>query len=239
MTQHKLNPTEKEKALRFIHGIGHELKQPLSLIKAYTYYLSKYLPVNDKEARKYPEKIDRQVDILVQMLNDVAESTRLSTQSMKIKKQKMNLVTFLKKIIADLKTAHPDRSITFTNNLPKIIIIGDKIRLRQAMMNLIVNAINYSEPSDPIEVKLKSNDKSITIKVKDQGIGMSSQEIRHVFEPYFRTADSKKRGVNGLGLGLALVKDILRIHQANISVQSKPGKGSTFTIRFPKMTNVN
>ncbi len=237
MARSTVAASQKKRTLRFIHSIGHELKQPLSLIKAYTYYLSKYLPPGNDQAHQYPDKINRQVDLLTTMLNDIVETSRLSTLEMKLSKQKIELGKFIQNQIADLKSAYPNRSIQLETNHSPTCILGDRMRLRQAIMNLLVNAINYSEESEPIFVTIKPNTKTILLSITDRGIGIPPSQIKHIFEPYYRTTGSKKRGVKGLGLGLAIVKEILRLHHAKISVQSKVNKGSTFTIHFPKNLN--
>ena len=232
MANPKITASQKKRTLRFIHSIGHELKQPLSLIKAYTYYLGKYLPHGNDQAHQYPEKINRQVDLLTTMLNDIVETSRLSTLEMKLSKQKVELVKFVRNLIADIKSAYPNRNIKLETNQSPVYVMGDRMRLRQAVMNLMINAVNYSEETEPILVTIKPNTKTILLSVIDQGIGIPPAQQKHIFEPYYRTTGSKKRGVKGLGLGLAIVKEILRLHHAKISVTSKVNKGSTFTITF-------
>ncbi len=235
MATSRITLSQKKRTLRFIHTIGHELKQPLSLIKAYTYYLRKYLP-KDEQAQQYPIKISRQVDLLTTMLNDIVETSKLSIKEMKLSKQKIELGKFVKNQIADLRSAYPTRNIQLVIKHHPNYILGDKMRLRQVIMNLLTNALSYSKAEDSILISIKPSRKTIQLSITDHGVGIHQSQLKHIFEPYYRTDESKKRGIKGLGLGLAIVKEILRLHQAKISVQSQLKRGTTFTIRFPKIS---
>lgn len=229
----------REQTLRFIHSIGHELKQPLGLIRAYTYYIKKNLFDIQDQIQQYPEKINQQVDIITSMLNNIVDTTKLSTALINLNLESIDLNLLLTDVITDLTTAYPDR--TFRQSFPKsaVVISGDVIRIREAILNVMLNAIKYSDNTQPIKISLTKKDFAAVIKVKDYGIGIPAEQLEHIFEPYFRTDHSKVTGVKGLGLGLALVREIIKLHSGSITVESKLNKGSTFSITLPAITKNN
>lgn len=225
--------SNKAESIRFIRTIGHELKQPLSLIKAYTYYIkTKLLLKNSTAAAEYPEKIDQQVDILTAMLNDIVDSTKLSTQRIELDKQKIELVSWTNIVLADLQSRYPTRKFVFESSSP-INYSGDSIRLRQAIYNLCINAIKYSPSESIVTISLNKTKKNIIITISDLGIGIPKHELGKIFQPYFRSIRSKATGAKGLGLGLTLVKEIIVAHGGKIKVSSEINSGSSFIITLP------
>lgn len=224
--------TSKEEAIRFVHTIGHELKQPLSLIKAYTYYIKRNLTPEQTKLVQYPEKIDQQVDILTSMLNDIVDTTKLSNQKIQLNKESVELVQWLNQLLTDIRAAYPARHFVF-NAPPVLEFEADPIRLRQAIMNLCMNAVKYSAEDSTTTINLEKINDMITITISDQGTGIPVAHGHKIFEPYFRSPQSKKTNPKGLGLGLSLVREIVKVHGGKISVTSEINKGSCFTIHFP------
>jgi signal transduction histidine kinase len=224
--------TSKEEAIRFVHTIGHELKQPLSLIKAYTYYIKRNLTSEQTKLVQYPEKIDQQVDILTSMLNDIVDTTKLSNQKIQLNKEPVELVQWFNNLLTDIRAAYPARHFVF-NAPPVLAFEADPIRLRQAIMNLCMNAVKYSAEDSTTTINLEKNEDTVTITITDQGTGIPASHVHKIFEPYFRSPQSKKSNPKGLGLGLSLVREIVKVHGGKISVTSEVDTGSCFTIHFP------
>jgi signal transduction histidine kinase len=109
----------------------------------------------------------------------------------------------------------------------------DPLRLRQVVTNLISNAVKFSAQADRVHIDLESVGEEIWLSVKDYGIGMRKEELANIFEPHFRSARAKNRGIRGLGLGLFLAAEIVKRHGAKIEVISEYNRGSTFRLKFP------
>jgi two-component system phosphate regulon sensor histidine kinase PhoR len=110
----------------------------------------------------------------------------------------------------------------------------DKDAVKQALTNLIDNAIKYSSDEKDIVIQIVEKEKQVEIKVKDKGIGIPSKEIEKIFKPFYRHAEASRHNPKGVGLGLKIVKHIMEAHKGEVKVESQPNKGSTFSLIFPK-----
>lgn len=177
----------------FIKTIGHELKQPLGLIKAYTYYLERHFSKNASSADKYPKSINNQINIVVQMLNDIIDNSKISLQSLKIQPQETEVEEFVRSLVEDLQSADHHRQFHFSSQ-GKVQCALDRARMSQVITNLILNSMKYSEESAPITVTLSASRKWVTLSIQDEGVGIDPEEIPYIFEPYFRSAKNEKEG---------------------------------------------
>lgn len=227
--------SEKENTFQqqqFIHTIGHELKHPLSCMKAYLYYLKKMAGSKKEEAGEYIEKMSNQIDILTNMLHDVLDITKISSHQFTITPQEGEVNTFLEKVIEDLQLVYKNHHLILQKG-DKAQVYFDELRMQQVMMNLLSNAAKYSPNAHEIIVKVVTKKKRVHIHVIDKGIGIPAGEIRAIFRPYFRSSATQKKEFTGLGLGLYLCSEIVDKHHGSISAQSVAGAGTTITISMP------
>jgi two-component system, OmpR family, phosphate regulon sensor histidine kinase PhoR len=220
--------------MRFIDVIGHELKHPLSSIKAYSYFLRKYA-VLSKQKNKievYLEKTDQQVDVLTQMLNDLLDISKINVRRFTIHTEEHEISHLVETIVMELQPVFPQHHLLF-NSQRKAKVAVDAIRLRQVLMNLISNAAKYSPNADTIIVSVVVKKTVVEIKVIDFGVGIPPNEITQVFNPYFRASNSLKKKIKGLGLGLYLSSQIVKRHHGRLRMESELRKGSTVTITLP------
>ena len=115
------------------------------------------------------------------------------------------------------------------------VLQADLNRMKQVIMNLVANAINYSPEGSRVEISVEANEDAYKLRVKDNGIGIAEKEVSRIFERFYRVDKARSRNSGGTGLGLAIVKHIIDLHHATIDVDSVEGKGTTFTITFPKV----
>lgn len=218
----------------FIKLIGHELKQPLGSIRAYTYYLKRYFRQHGSPGNDYATKIDEQVELISQMLNDIVDATSFSLNTFRIHRRKSNVISLVSETLKELRMTHPNRFIVFTNATEKesLTVSVDRLRVRQMIVNLVSNAFKYSPPDGKVIVTTAIQDKYFTISVQDFGSGIAPEDLKTVFQPYFRAQKDKGR-VPGLGLGLALVRYSIKRHHGHVTVESAPGDGTRFTLFFP------
>ncbi len=219
----------------FIKMVSHELKQPLGLIKAYTYYLNKYFKKNVSSVGDNIGKINTQIKMIAQMLNDVSDATRYSLKSFAINKKLTDIKRLTAAVANELKTSFPNRQLVYQDKVKdkKLLLSVDSIRIRQAITNLITNAFKYSDETDPVMLTLSKKKNMVFIEVQDFGVGIKKVDLDKIFEPYYRVSSPNIRRVSGLGLGLALVKTIMERHNGDIKVKSALMKGSTFTLELP------
>jgi two-component system sensor histidine kinase KdpD len=138
--------------------------------------------------------------------------------------------------LGQLRTLLEDREINVevAPNLPAVLVDAELAEL--AMRQLITNALKYSDPDSPIRVRATSEDRFVTISVKDSGAGIPEKERAHIFERYYRVSESADR-VPGTGMGLTIARDIVLAHGGNMRVESAPGQGSEFFFTLPAVVN--
>ena len=154
--------------------------------------------------------------------------------SLQLRKELLDVGTLINTIIAGFQAQceQLDGSIQF-EQAGKAVVYGDEVHLINSICNLLDNAIRYRAGAPQIRISLSSDARSITLQIADNGIGMSAETQRHIFEKFYRAHHGDVHNTRGFGLGLNYVKGIVMLHGGDIGVQSRPGKGSTFTIHLP------
>lgn len=223
----------------FVATLTHDLKVP---IIAETNMLELFLnesfgPVSEKQeiALKNMQTSNRELLDLVQI---VLETYKLRDGNIVLYKENIMLKSFLEEIIDEMEPI----AIKTNNNIEfktqrDIMVYADRIQLKRVIKNLIQNAISYGEPDSPIEIKIGEIPQFIVIKVKDYGAGISEEDIEKIFNKYYSAA--KKFRKIGTGLGLYLAHEIVKTHKGELSVESKEGEFTEFTIKLPAIVNVN
>ena len=214
----------------FIAMAGHELKTPITSIKAMNQLLQYMLAKKGlAEPVSYLERMDGQLDWLDKLISDLLDMTRISVGSVVLVNEPFDFAVWLTGIIANLQQVS-SHTITCTGSLGKEIV-GDRDRLGQVATNLITNAIKYSPQATAIEVGIVTDEKSVIVQVRDHGIGIPQALQARIFERFFRASLDKH--VPGLGIGLYIASEIVRLHSGKIWVESVEGEGSTFSFSLP------
>jgi two-component system, OmpR family, phosphate regulon sensor histidine kinase PhoR len=217
----------------FVGNVSHELRTPLAGIKAIVETLQDGA-IEDKElARDFLNKIDSEVDSLTQMVNELIELSRIETGKSKLNLTAVNLNDLLKEVIARLIPQAERKLITVTEHLSDDLpsVQADRDRIQQVMTNIIHNAIKFTPESGQIKIDSLSSLDSVTVIIADNGIGISKEDLPHIFERFFKA--DKSRSNSGSGLGLAIAKHIVQAHNGKIWVESQEGKGSAFGFSLP------
>lgn len=216
---------------KFIGDIAHELKTPLAILKT-RIEISAYRERSKEEYRKELIETLTDVDKLNFILKDIldlawSESDRVKMEMKKIDLSELSLE--IKEIAVNMAAA---KNISIISRIrEKTLIFGKKDKLSRALMNLIDNAIKYTNVGGEVEICLTKEKKNVVWQISDSGIGISSADLPHIFNRFYRGARSKK--IQGSGLGLSIVKAIVRAHDGKIEVKSQPNKGTTFRIVLP------
>jgi len=220
----------------FISSVSHELRTPLSVIQG-----SLEIIENEKLIKKNGEKfvsaIKENSERMENLVSDLAKFSELEVWLKPIE-QGIDLSSTVKKIYENFLQTAKSKKLDFKLNLQEgIFILGDLFLIEELVKNLVNNAIRYTE-SGSVELSVYLNGFA-TLEVKDTGSGISKNDISHLFEPFFRVESSRSRVGGGSGLGLAISKRIVNLHKGKISVESKVGEGTKFTVQFILLRKIN
>ena len=217
----------------FLAMLGHELRNPLSPIATALQLMR--LRGDTKTAREQ-QVIERQVNHLTRLVDDLLDVSRITRGKVELRKEKVEVTDVIAKAVemaSDLiEQRRHDLSVEVSNE--RLRVDGDPVRLAQVVANLLTNAARYTEPSGKIVVSARREGGDVVIRVKDNGIGISLELLPRVFDLFIQGHRSADRAQGGLGLGLALVKNLIELHGGTVAAMSGgPGKGSEFMIRLP------
>jgi two-component system phosphate regulon sensor histidine kinase PhoR len=217
----------------FVANVSHELKTPITSIKGFVETLLEGAMLDPDHAGEFLRIIGRQADRLGAIIEDLLSLSRIEQEA---EQGKVHLVgrkikTILKAAIQACNTRSEGKKIDVS------LSCSEDLRARvngplleQALINLIDNAVKYSDPGSLIAVEAGKENGQVLIKVKDQGVGIAKEHLPRLFERFYRVDPSRSRKVGGTGLGLAIVKHIAQAHGGKVGVESSPGQGSTFTV---------
>jgi len=216
-----------------VGNISHELRTPLATIKAVIETL-KDGAVEDRElTRNFLTSVDSEVDRMTQIVAELTELSRIESGKAELKLERVDLNTLAREAIAQLNPFATRRGVTVslepTPKLPPVT--ADKERVRQVITNLLHNALKFTPPKGKVTVAAGLKGDSATLSISDTGIGISGEDLPHVFERFYKA--DKARSGGGTGMGLAIAKHIVQAHGGTIRAQSEPGKGSTFSFSLP------
>ena len=221
---------------KFLSMVSHELKTPLTIIKGRAQLLRRQLkraPVDDV-VRVGLEDMERSINRLQVLVNDLLDASMIGTNMFVIHRRRCDLVELCRKLLAEYTTAGAP-TLRFEAPGEPIEAEVDADRIGQVIFNLLSNARKYSPKGYPITLTLQQIGFEAIISVRDMGVGISPEELPHIFDQYYRTPDTPLQadGHSGLGLGLYIAKKLVERHAGRIEVQSVPGEGSVFSVVLP------
>jgi PAS domain S-box-containing protein len=217
----------------FISMASHELKTPLTSLKGYTQSLQrKFKNEGNAEAEPHLLKMDKQINKLTALINDLLDSTKVTRGQLKFNEELFDFNELIKEIAEEMRQTSKRHTITINLDASEMIY-GDRNRIGQVMTNMLSNAIKYSPKADHIIITTKHENNNIRFCVQDFGIGIPQEKESKVFEQFFRVSGDVQENFSGLGLGLFIASEIIKRHKGNMSVDSIEGKGSTFCFILP------
>ena len=221
--------------MRFLSITSHELRSPMTPIKAQLQMLLKgYHGKLNAKQRSAMEMILRNADSLDKILADFLELSRIEAAHLKFVFVKTRIDEVIKDIIEEMKGVMPEKKTWITTDIGKLPQIeADPVRLKQVLRNLVGNAIKFSPEESTVRIRAEARESDIIVSVKDNGIGISPDDQKRMFEPFFQAEQTIFRKHGGAGLGLAICKGIVESQNGKIWVESEPGKGSTFSFTVP------
>jgi heavy metal sensor kinase len=219
---------------RFVADASHELRTPVAAIRSLT-DVALLKPLTQEKYASVLSNINTEAVRLGSLINDLLTLARVDEGQIRIQQRPVYLDVLVDAVMTNAQSLANERNITIQKQVPvPITVQGDEARLIQMVMNLLDNAINYTDPGGCVTLKLIEERQYVYLTVKDTGIGIAEEHLPHIFERFYRV-DPAHTSIEGgsCGLGLAIVKWIVHVHGGAITVESKPGSGSTFTIRLP------
>jgi len=214
----------------FVVNVSHELRTPLTAIKGYVETLEEEVKGKSKH---YLDIIKKHTERLINIVSDLLLLSELEEKGLTQIEEDVNLEEIAKNVCKIFEQKAEEKGLEL--NLiceGEPVIKGDPFKLEQMFINLIDNAIKYTEEGE-VSVLLKQTDKEVIVKVKDTGIGIPKEHLDRIFERFYVVDKSRSKKLGGTGLGLSIVKHIVLLHNGKIDVKSTPGKGTEFTIAFP------
>ncbi len=222
----------------FLSNISHEFKTPLFAIQGYIDALQDGLIEEDPLlANSFLNKAANNLDRLSYLIKDIDEISKLESGELPINFQQFDLILLISEVLEslELKAKKHKIKLVFKDKMRgHTMVLADREKIRQVLVNLISNSIKYSNEDGKTTVKIFELHDQILVEVADNGIGIDEKNLPRIFERFFRTEKSRAREIGGSGLGLSIVKHIMEAHQQTISVRSKEGVGSTFGFTLEK-----
>jgi signal transduction histidine kinase len=230
----QLKEADKLKSI-FLSSMSHELRTPLNSIIGFTGILLQGLAGDlNEEQKKQLGIIKKSSQHLLSLINDILDISKIEAGKLELDCEHFDLKEVMEEIILTFDAIAKDKNLEIKKSIPKnIILYNDKRRFKQILLNIVSNAIKYTnEGSVRITVNILDN-KELEIKILDTGVGIKREDLNRIFEPFQQVDEELTKKVEGTGLGLHLVRKLLSIMNGNISLVSEYGKGSIFTIIMP------
>lgn len=224
----------------FLSNMSHDIRTPMNAIIGYATLLAKDAD-NGEKVREYTRKITYSGQHLLSLINDILDMSKIESGKTSLNKEEFRLPEFIEElyamIIAQVNAKKQTLDVHTKGNIPEIVM-GDKLRLNQIMLNILSNAVKYTPDGGHIELRVETMKQSVhnhahlRFTVKDDGIGMSPEFVKTIFEPFSRETTETTKSIQGTGLGMAITKNIVDLMGGVITVESELGKGTTFNVEL-------
>jgi len=217
----------------FISMASHELKTPVTSLKGFAHVLERRLRARgDEQGLAYLAKMDRQLNKLTNLISELLDISRMQTGKLVLQQEAFDLSSLVQEIVENLQLTTQTHQLCFKDTEP-MLVVGDRERIGQVLINLLTNAIKYSPQADKVIVHVAKDQNHALVSVQDFGIGIAKEYHQHIFERFYQVTDPDGQTYPGLGIGLYIASEIISRHGGRIWVESAEGKGSTFALSLP------
>lgn len=236
---HDISDLKRVETMRrdFVANVSHELRTPVAVIKGYgETLLDGTLDESAERSRRFVEVMVSHAERLTSLINDILTLSKLESKDTSLTLYPLDLCGTIRKAQMLMEDHAQTKGIRIAADCPEELpkVMADQGQLEQVLLNLLDNAIKYTQDGGDVSISAKLSGERIQICVSDTGIGIPSKDLPRIFERFYRVDEGRSREQGGTGLGLSIVKHIVQLHGGEITVTSEAGKGSTFTVVLPK-----
>jgi len=218
----------------FLSNVSHELRTPLTSIMALTETLEEGALSDTQNNRRFLSIIKKNATRMHRLIDDILELSAIEAGNVRVSREPVSLRLLVEDVIGSLSAVVRSNNITIRNEVPtSASVFADPHRLAQMLTNLIHNAVKFNRQDGSVTVRYEGNH-SDRIFIEDTGEGIPPHHLDRLFERFYRVDRARSRELGGTGLGLAIVKHLAKAHGGEVSVRSKFGEGSVFTIELPR-----
>ena len=222
----------------FLANVSHELRTPLNGIIGFSEVLESgtFGPIGNSRYQNYVTDIKGAGYHLLELINDILDVAKIEAGAMGIMTEPVSLDAEIRSSVKLLRTQAAEKSLTLAVETPEEMpqLLGDRVRLRQVIINLLSNAIKFTPSGGAVSISAGLEEGGLFVKVSDTGIGIEPGEIERVFQPFQQVSQIQVRNHEGSGLGLALVRSLVELHDGSAHIESEMGKGTVVIIKFPR-----
>jgi len=223
----------ESKLRRFVADASHELRTPLTAIRGFAELHRQGAVQGEEKTKELVQRIEKESVRMSSLVEDLLLLARLD-QSRILATEPVDMAQLISEVVASAEAAGPNHPITVLPIEDEIYVLGDNIRIHQAVANLLANARTHTPLGTPISVSVIQNESETLVTVGDAGPGLTSEDQERIFERFYRADPSRVRSSGeGSGLGLAIVSAVMQAHEGSVTVDSAPGAGARFTLHFP------
>ena len=219
----------------FVSAVSHEFRSPLTGIRQLGEMLMRGRWKSEQRRQEYYQMIVRESDRLTRLVENLLDFSRMEEGRLQYDLEPVEPTQWLQKLVEDFQSEVADQKMSIVASIPRElpVLSGDREALTCAVHNLLDNAVKYSGNSKTVWLHAEAKNSRLSIRVRDQGLGISQEDQKHIFEKFFRGEGEISRQVKGAGVGLSLVKHIVTTHGGSIEFKSLAGQGSTFSLHLP------
>ncbi|MCC4722661.1 two-component system histidine kinase PnpS [Salinicoccus sp. RF5] len=220
----------------FVANVSHELKTPVTSVRGFSETLMSGEVTDEETTKQFLKIIHDESQRLDRLIRDLLNLSKIERQKMPLNLETLNMTALVHEVSVTLQGAVEEKRTRLVLPDPSkdVYLQGDEDRLRQIILNLVGNGINYTAEGGTVTVSLKENVEKVRLIIKDDGIGIPEESLPRIFERFYRVDRARSRHSGGTGLGLAIVKHLIESHHGEIEVESREGEGTTFTAILPK-----
>ena len=229
--QQKLDQMRKE----FVANVSHELRTPLTTVKIYTETLIDGAIEDRENAMHFLSVMEKEADRMTALVQDLLELSRIDNKQIQLKFVLIELKDMIEEVVEAQQVHIANKGHTLKVDIDEstsYFINGDVFRIRQILHNILSNAIKYTVEEGIITIAMHKENNKIQIAISDTGMGIPEEDINRIFERFYRVDKARSRKLGGTGLGLSIAKELMSLHNGDISIKSKVGEGTTVTLTF-------
>jgi signal transduction histidine kinase len=222
-----------EKQERFISDAAHELRTPLSVMKAGLETIETGAKPSTQDYQRLNSEMQDEIERIVDLSNDLLFLTRSDQSAHSKLKSEVDISTACSRQIEVIRSYAVQKGVSLKSDIqPGMHIHGDEDQISRLIMNLLKNSVDYNREGGESCLVLKESNGKVVLDFSDNGLGMSREDLDHAFERFYKSDNSRERTDSGAGLGLSIVKEIVKYHGANINIKSQTGVGTTVSVIF-------